>query len=874
MMRLLCILDKNTEFRIEELGGKGLSLNKMLKKGYPVPAAAVLSTQFITPWIEHVKETAEWQNLLRASGDKIIDAVKPIKKICHQLIFSEIQKKTLEDLRQYLQKEKISIMAVRSSSPQEDLEGASFSGIYESVLGATDNTLEYAIKTCFASVMDQRVILYKQNRGFNPYDPEIAVIIQKQIASDISGVAFTINPINNCYDQIVINANYGLGTTVVDGSVTPDQWIIDKVTNSTIEKKVGNKIIACYLKPDEGIETKITEYKDEFCLSENQVFAIIRLANQIEAEYKKPMDIEWAYENGQLYLLQARPITGYEKFPPEMMTKPGEQKRLYFDALLTEQGLVENVSPCSEGIYRAYLKKSAGGDERILGPNGLTFLSGGRMYSILGNTSKLAGSKATITSIKNVDAQSTKILEDLGLKEFTPAKMPKGLIPLTLKIAFLNIKSLSNTLKANWKPAEYLNYFLEENKNLKSFFKNEFEKSLIFEDFTNLVIEQITNYLLKISLPTLYATLIARSKIKKMFKKESQEIRDRLVFLEQAFPNNITIDMGLFLYELSQCAEISHTKTTSDFLKKLKNQAFSPDFLARWFLFMELYGFRCPGEFDIATPRYYEEPEKIFTLLKNMRTNADPESTPQGIFERGIKKREETRDFFIGLLKSKGKKKTFLKQYKILELFTAYRETHKYYHIMGLDYIRRKLISLAGKWVDAGRLDSAEQVFNLQYDQVLQAENEKTLDLRPLIKKNITFYGQFNVNKNPPCLFDSRGQIYRASQESRIGNELVGTPASPGIAIGPVKILTRADEKPVIPGDILVARATDPGWTILFLNAAGILIENGGTLQHGASVARESCKPCIVGIAEITSILKDGQIVELDGGTGVIRILE
>jgi pyruvate,water dikinase len=101
----------------------------------------------------------------------------------------------------------------------------------------------------------------------------------------------------------------------------------------------------------------------------------------------------------------------------------------------------------------------------------------------------------------------------------------------------------------------------------------------------------------------------------------------------------------------------------------------------------------------------------------------------------------------------------------------------------------------------------------------------------------------------------------------------VGTPISSGIVKGPVKVLRTPDEKPILPGDILVTKATDPGWTTLFINAGGVLLETGGTLQHGASVAREMGKPCIVGIEDVTKILNDVQTVELDGATGIIKIL-
>jgi pyruvate,water dikinase len=89
-----------------------------------------------------------------------------------------------------------------------------------------------------------------------------------------------------------------------------------------------------------------------------------------------------------------------------------------------------------------------------------------------------------------------------------------------------------------------------------------------------------------------------------------------------------------------------------------------------------------------------------------------------------------------------------------------------------------------------------------------------------------------------------------------------------------VKVLKHPDEKPILPGDILVTKATDPGWTTLFINAGGVLLGTGGTLQHGASVAREMGKPCIVGIEDVTKIIKDGQIVEMDGSTGIVRILK
>ena len=307
---------------IEQAGGKGLSLIHMEKKGFNVPSAVVLAVGFFETWMEQLKAAPEWKTFTQSKGDGMAAASKDVKKFCRTLAFSDEQRQTLAEVRQTLQTEGIRMMAVRSSSPEEDLEGASFAGIYESVLGVLDDGLEDAIRTCFSSAFDERVVAYKQDRGYDPLDPKIAVIIQKQVTSEVSGVAFSLNPLNNCFDQCVINANFGLGETVVDGTITPEQWVVDKVTNTILEKTPGVKSTAVYLKANGGTEIKAPDSSTEFCLTDDQAMAVTELTTQIETEYGRPMDIEWAYESGQLHLLQARPITGYYKLPAEMVTKP------------------------------------------------------------------------------------------------------------------------------------------------------------------------------------------------------------------------------------------------------------------------------------------------------------------------------------------------------------------------------------------------------------------------------------------------------------------------------------------------------------------------------------------------------------------------
>jgi pyruvate,water dikinase len=861
----------------EQVGGKGISLIHLANKGFSVPHAVVISTAFFFPWMERLKTSLEWMAFAQATDDGKVAAATAVKDSCQTLTFTEDQQKTLSEIRHHLKNEGITLMAVRSSSPVEDLEGASFAGIYESVMGVTEGTLEGAIKTCFASALDGRVVAYKQDRGYDPHDPKIAVIIQKQVASEVSGVAFSLNPVNNSYDQCVINANFGLGESVVDGTVTPDEVIVDKVTKTILNKTLGKKDIAVYLKENGGTKSESPASKSEFCISDDQIVAISDLTTRIETEYDKPMDIEWAYEEGQLYLLQARPITAYYKLPEEMITKPGEQKHLYHDGLLTEQGLPENLSPLGGDLFFTFGRLIVPGvpDEEFMSiDRGMAFGSVGRFYTHFGRMLKILGKKNAIKTYRITDSLGAQIMEGMELKEYIPKKFPKGFIKSFIKTGLGAMIFLRPLMRANRKPDAYLQHYIDENEKLRLDIKTEYERDTSFEDFGITSFLRVGTHMNGVQLPALMASESARSKLKKMFKNEPESVQEHLRFIEQSFPNNVTIEMGLALYELSQFSDVHQIATAQEFVQKLDTNQLSPKFMQKWRNFMENYGFRGPKELDIATPRYYEKPGEVFAILKTMEDYHDPELTPQGLFDNGAKRRVESVRFLEEYLakKSRRKLKIFRKNYKLLKSFAAYRESPKYYMIFVIDYLRRRALALGKQWVEAGRLDSADQVFDLLWDEFKQAEVEASLDIRTLAKTNRAYFAQFNPDNDPPVIIDSRGFIPKLPPQPGKENELVGTPVSSGIVVGPVKVLKYSDEKPILPRDILVTKATDPGWTTLFINAGGVLLESGGTLQHGASVAREMGKPCIVGIEDVTKILKDRQTVQMDGTTGVIKI--
>jgi pyruvate,water dikinase len=332
---------------VAEVGGKGHSLIRMAEAGLPVPPGAVLTTEFFAPWLDAIRASPTWAALAAADPDAQGGLCDELKRLCLDLALTANQREALERLREQLPaRGEGAFWAVRSSSPEEDLASASFAGGYETKLGVRWHELEQALRHCFASTFDERVLVYKREHGFDVLSPRIAVVVQQQIASEVAGVGFSINPLTNDYDEAVIDANWGLGESVVAGLASPDHFVVDKPSGELVQKRLGAKQVSIWLGRDGGTVKRDAYRSTDPTLSEAQVAELVRVLCRVEELYGHPMDIEWAYADGELHVLQARPITTHVPLPPEMVTKPGERRRLYADAALSK-GLTINepISP-------------------------------------------------------------------------------------------------------------------------------------------------------------------------------------------------------------------------------------------------------------------------------------------------------------------------------------------------------------------------------------------------------------------------------------------------------------------------------------------------------------------------------------------------
>jgi phosphoenolpyruvate synthase/pyruvate phosphate dikinase len=862
---------------LTQVGGKAMSLILMTQRGLRVPPGFVLTVAFFQPWLEQIQRSPEWTQALDSFPEELEERCDAVKALCRDLELDTTRQDALARALHPLQANgHLPLFAVRSSSPEEDLEALSFAGGYETNLGVAEDDLADAVRRSFASCFAARVLHYKREHGLTVDQPRIAVIVQQQIAAEQAGVAFSLNPINNCYDEVVINANFGLGESVVSGLVSPDSYVVDKVSRTLLERTVGSKETSIWLAPDGGTYREPAPNRGEFCLADEEALTLADLVDRVEDHFGRPMDVEWAFSDGLLYLLQARPVTAYFPLPERMLTPPGAQKLLYGDVTLLKWGMHEPLSVLGTDFLDmanvATLRMTMGQDISPEVTNLTRFAVEGRTYATVSHTIKLQGKERVTALFREMDGLSAEIIATIDEDEYVPDELPPPLKGLTFKLIWNNLGVFWQGIRALMKPVEYRRRFLEELDALEQALAKLASESMPLREFAERTMDTMSTHL-DAFFAIVIAAQIAKSRIKKAFQDEPPEIRDQFRYLERALPHNTTIDMGLTMVRLAQSEEVRTCESGAAFAAKLQAGQVSEQFREAWDTFMARYGFRSPMEMDPAAPRFYEQPARFFEQLRTLAGDVSPEHNPQAIYEQAKAQRDRAYHSLLQIAREKGKRraKRVEKNYQVWLTLGGYRETPKYYVSLIADLFRRRAFATAQWLMAAGRLDDANQVFDLRIDDLDRALVDPALDLRVRAEENTAYLRKFQHVREFPRIVDSRGKILRGPKKETMEGELVGEPISPGVVRGPVKVLCRPDEKPVLPGDILVTRATDPGWTPLFINASGVVLEVGGTLQHGALVAREYGKPCVSGIEGATNVLKDGQMIELDGTNGVVR---
>jgi pyruvate,water dikinase len=293
-------------------GGKGASLGEMTQAGLKVPPGFVILAEAFDRFLEETDLTQELEAQLKKVNYQDVNSVDGASSQIRALIAgAKMPADLAKDITQEFKKLKSPFVAVRSSATAEDSSAASWAGELETYLNTTDKTLLDNVKKCWSSLFTPRAIFYRHEKKMLKTKVSVAVVVQKMVDSEISGIAFTVHPVTQDRNQMIIEAGYGLGEAIVSGSVTPDSYVLEKKELSIIDINIAEQTRKIIKGAGGGIKwvPVLKSFQEKQKLSGREIIELAKICLAIEKHYKFPCDIEWAQEKGKFYITQSRPIT-------------------------------------------------------------------------------------------------------------------------------------------------------------------------------------------------------------------------------------------------------------------------------------------------------------------------------------------------------------------------------------------------------------------------------------------------------------------------------------------------------------------------------------------------------------------------------------
>lgn len=865
------------------VGGKGANLGEMTKAGFPVPQGFCITTLAYRNFVETSKEMNDFFNQLdRVSPDSLEEI-----RILGQRIREHLQSIAMPEdiksaiLQAWKSNEKEQAYAVRSSATAEDLPTASFAGQQETYLNVCgQEQLLQAIQSCWSSLFTDRAISYRAKNGFGHRYVFLSVVVQQMVFPEVSGIMFTADPITGHRKTISIDASFGLGEALVSGLVSADLYQVR--FDEIIKKQIFKKKIAIYSVPEGGTITKNLppEKQEVQALPDDKILELAKLGQKIEDHYELEQDIEWCLAGGKFYIVQSRPITSL--YPVPRIT---DTKLHVFFSFGHQQMMTDAMRPLAISIWRTLIP--FGKKDSVCSESNVMLEAGGRLFidptellqiksvrkiwpRVLSGIDELIGSAISeVVERNDFQRMPNKMVKRRAIQIVRPVvqKVIKNLFFIDTSLGLKNVNAF---MERSVKECESLVCEASGAERIKR----------IQESLGNLMLSIIPNIL---HYPL--SGIVAFKLINNMSQKWLGDYHD-VHLLNKSLPGNVTSELGLMSGDLADVAR--RYPEIIEYLQRAKDKTFYEDlhqirgesvFQRELDRFMEKYGMRCPGEIDITNPRWRESPTLLVpSIMSHIRSVAPGEHRER--FSRGEREAEQAAKEIISLIgKTRG---GFFKKKLMSRLITVYRnvmgmrEHGKYIIIQHFNIYRNAILDESRALIGKGILQHEKDVFYLSLEELLAlAENRFSGNVCDLVESRKKQYEHYQ-KLTPPRVITSEGEVITGRRRDIQAPEgaLTGTPVSTGVVEGYARVVLRPEEAKLNTGEILVAPFTDPGWTPLFYSAKGLIMEVGGMMTHGAVVAREYGIPAVVGIDEVTKIIKDGQYIRVDGTQGYAQILE
>lgn len=733
------------------------------------------------------------------------------------------------------------LFAVRSSAVDEDGLDYSFAGQFETYLNISKSDLSEHVKKVRDSAFSERLEAYRCEHGIEKINVP-AVLVQRMVKADIAGVAFAANPVTGNTKECVISAVRGLGDKLVDGSVDADTYTV-----------LGDNV------EGEGV------------LTHEQCEEIAALCKKTSTFFGCCQDIEWAYENSKLYLLQSRPITSLRKF-----TAKSGYINIWDNSNIAESynGITTPLTfsfirLAYEHVYRE-MCRMLGVSEKKISDNDYIFthmlgLCDGQVYYNLLSWYKLV---AILPGYKT----NAKFMEQMmGVKEGLPPEIRELLPPPSDSSIFTAIKRL-------WK-----HYMCNERK-VSGFFKL-LKDTIKSRDLSNLSMFELAQYyrelesklLKKWDAPVIndFFSMIFYGLLKNTSQKWCGiEDENKFNGLLRNTGDIISAEPARLVRELAEMI-----RKDSDFVGSLVNDSalnirkkMTPQVKAKVDEYLEKFGDRCINELKLESETLCDDPLSLYRAIGNFALKLN--STGVQVLKDDFNEHE--------IINRAGFKKPLFKWIlKNARKTIRNRENLRFERTRVFGAVRSIFKEIGMRFASFRVIDKRDDIFFLELGETLSyiEGTATTLDLRGLIevrKKEFALFERLNHNRfdTYDCVSLSSRHVKQDDNTAISSKSLSGLGCCPGIVRGYARVITDPKNAVINSGEILVAQRTDPGWIMLFPIAAGVLVEYGSLLSHAAIVVREMGIPAVVSVKNLFANVKSGDFLELDGEKGLVTIIE
>ena len=807
-----------------KFGGKALNLAILCHHGFNVPPGFVITT-------DHFH--AHMRTCLAENP-----GLSPREALTN-LTFSPA---FVEQLRLALEDIPASQWAVRSSSTDEDSKHHSFAGLQESVIGIdnVDDCLE-AIRTVWQSFYARERLMYPSQASLSAPVPAMAVIIQAYIASESAGVVFTRHPIMGS-PAMLVNVSHGQGANVVDG-------------------KAGE---ALHLNKD----SQFSEIQSE-CLMPHQLKQLAQTALDIERVFECPQDIEFAFEDNRLFILQTRDIVNQDP------------KRVLYSNTNVGEALSDAATPMTWSVGMSIAKK---GFETVFGMLGLsappsyTFVTTfyGHIYLNISQILSVASQVpfiqpeifAHILGLQSVSDYAYTV-EPLKRGHFL-RHLPHSLAQLTrLQARIAKLPDRGADFRAERDALLALNLKQAKHAEIRTAFER---LNTLFFDCAIDMLGAAGAFLASYVLCSRFVEHINPNDDIPL----EQHFMSGLNDVQSAAPG---FDLLKLANDIRQWPDLVQAFITSPLLND--TAAFKAEvsdipggkaFIASFDQFLQNHGLRANQEAELANPRWRDDPSFLLKVIRtHLKTNPQ---APDGITASVSTHRESRTHAFSGML-SRTMRPIFRTLLETTQKNSRLREQWRAYVVDVLGIFRQFFLDIATQLVAQGLLHKPEDIFFLTYDEILSwLDNPDTLQNAPLwVAFRKARHEAYQTAHGLPDTFVTHPNQCSEEPLGTSSKLLYGLAASPGTVKARVRVARNLEEAAELEyGEILVASSTDVGWTPLFLVASAILTERGGPLSHAFVVAREYGLPAVVSIPGLMHTLKTGDIVTVCGDRGIVSI--